>query len=736
MKLRRSFKFRLFLGLYATIFLIIVLFSTAIFAWLRARSVEDIERAQLSALHNIDRMFTASLDGFARNAAEIYSDSNTLALLARPEKNWLSFAIRYTNRARIILANSQAIGLVGLFDKQEILMLNQRITISEESRTQLHTLLTGESGSIVLLPARYMVTGSEVPMLCLVAGQYNTPGHSWEEGVIVGVNASELTGNILGSDENLYVVDRQGRVILSNHPDLFGQPLSEEGYLERILSASPEETFNWEIAGKEHTLGVVGGANGQYRVVSIQPTDTLFTSLRSGYWQFLLMGGAGLALSFALALLVSLKLSKPVNLLVDDLATFSHAAAPDSSIGDVDFARAALKQTTRMISDLKEAHLQSQRIQWLTGLRPDLSEQMLFPGADTLCAAVFQLESGKETLPMELSLLADTIKTILLDNLHWEGSIVLPLREDRLTLLLPQEQGQAVSVLRKLQASLTSLLSASVDVAVAECSEGTSLRERHDIVLKRLRAAALRGAGCFLTNQSEAAMGREPFSSDLSELTSTAVRSADRLRIAVAVDKLLLEAAGLEYSYAIEQLCVLGVEATEAIGAALPESKETRWADMYRVLSACETRRQLSSELVKLLDSISVGILTASNIGVADNLQLAMDLIEESYCDPELSLQNVAKRVGMSASYFSKIFRERTGKTFPVYVNGLRMRRACQLLQEDGDKTAAQIAREVGFNSSSYFTASFRKQYGVSPIQARQYNILHSLLAEIREVDR
>lgn len=94
--------------------------------------------------------------------------------------------------------------------------------------------------------------------------------------------------------------------------------------------------------------------------------------------------------------------------------------------------------------------------------------------------------------------------------------------------------------------------------------------------------------------------------------------------------------------------------------------------------------------------------------------------IEENYDSCGLSVESVAEKYGFSVSYFSKLFNSYTGKTFPDYMNQLRLAKARALLLECPELTIQEIAGRVGFNSSSYFSAAFRKYYGVTPSQIRK----------------
>ncbi|WP_187374256.1 helix-turn-helix transcriptional regulator [Murimonas intestini] len=98
----------------------------------------------------------------------------------------------------------------------------------------------------------------------------------------------------------------------------------------------------------------------------------------------------------------------------------------------------------------------------------------------------------------------------------------------------------------------------------------------------------------------------------------------------------------------------------------------------------------------------------------------AVVYIEEHCQECCLSVELVSEHFGVSVSYFSKLFNQYTGKTFPDYMKQLRLEKARKILLEDPDRSISDIAKEVGFNSSSYFSAAFRKYYGVTPSQIKK----------------
>lgn len=91
----------------------------------------------------------------------------------------------------------------------------------------------------------------------------------------------------------------------------------------------------------------------------------------------------------------------------------------------------------------------------------------------------------------------------------------------------------------------------------------------------------------------------------------------------------------------------------------------------------------------------------------------AMNYIAENLGDNGLSLTKVALHVGMSTTYFSKIFKESAGESFVSFVTGLRMECAKRLYLSS-DLKVYEIAEMVGYSDWHYFYNLYKKTFGHS----------------------
>lgn len=87
--------------------------------------------------------------------------------------------------------------------------------------------------------------------------------------------------------------------------------------------------------------------------------------------------------------------------------------------------------------------------------------------------------------------------------------------------------------------------------------------------------------------------------------------------------------------------------------------------------------------------------------------------IEENYTKP-LSLAHLANHTGLSASYFSSVFKQEYILSPMELVTQLRIQKAKQLLQQE-DIRLKVIAEAVGYSDEFYFSRVFKKVEGISP---------------------
>ncbi|CAD0357999.1 hypothetical protein NCPPB940_42450 [Xanthomonas hortorum pv. taraxaci] len=86
--------------------------------------------------------------------------------------------------------------------------------------------------------------------------------------------------------------------------------------------------------------------------------------------------------------------------------------------------------------------------------------------------------------------------------------------------------------------------------------------------------------------------------------------------------------------------------------------------------------------------------------------------------EPDLSLPELARRMGTNSNYLSRALNEGLGQTFSTFLNALRISEAQRLL--GGDQDILDIALAVGFGSKASFNRVFRACAGCTPSDYRR----------------
>ncbi len=94
--------------------------------------------------------------------------------------------------------------------------------------------------------------------------------------------------------------------------------------------------------------------------------------------------------------------------------------------------------------------------------------------------------------------------------------------------------------------------------------------------------------------------------------------------------------------------------------------------------------------------------------------------LEECYTDPELTLDGLAKKIGVKRTLISQVLNEHHNINFSGFLRTYRVDKVKQLIISNDDYTIEAIGKECGFKAKSTFFTSFKQETGMTP---RQYRV-------------
>lgn len=162
--------------------------------------------------------------------------------------------------------------------------------------------------------------------------------------------------------------------------------------------------------------------------------------------------------------------------------------------------------------------------------------------------------------------------------------------------------------------------------------------------------------------------------------------------------------------------------------AGIPFSRTTQWKlsgslEHFRVRFDQQERKYATYEfIVRMLDTIFDAI-EKSGLYEVDSEQKILNYIDRNI-RRGVSLDEAAEYANMSSCYFSKLFKRMTGKNYITYVTDSRIEMAKRMLV-DTEMPVINIAYELSYNETNYFSKAFKKKVGVTP---SEYRTAHSEL--------
>lgn len=136
---------------------------------------------------------------------------------------------------------------------------------------------------------------------------------------------------------------------------------------------------------------------------------------------------------------------------------------------------------------------------------------------------------------------------------------------------------------------------------------------------------------------------------------------------------------------------------------------------LHRLESIKELTEHLKQTVEKLMSCAEPPTVETST---GNPIKRARTFIEEHYAE-NIKIADVAKRAFVSVSHLQRLFRDTMNITYSSYLATVRIQKAKKLLSTT-DSATTEIAFQVGYNDSNYFSTAFRKHEGISPSQYRK----------------
>ncbi|WP_240420604.1 AraC family transcriptional regulator [Paenibacillus periandrae] len=564
---------------------------------------------------------------------------------------------------------------------------------------------------------------------------------------------NELGENSLG---DLFILDANGNYFSPANE----APLTDEIRKEMTESIqSATDSTGYFMLGEGESKKIVtylkSKANG-WNIVSVQPYDHIFSKINSLYTFIVVILGVFLLLAFAASALATVRLYRPLGRLMKQIRT-NPASQLDAQLDDKD-------ELSLMSSVYENIATNIQKLQTEQSSNHSILHNYRWRRLITDSAAITAKEA-EEYLPLPGIQEADSVHYLVVvlkidDFIHFKEerseseqrlcrfavtnitSEVLrehfpnqpiDMKQDHTAVMVAITKNQRAALYGELtrliafaQKTLDSYYSLSLTASISRPFDDYRETSTHyEQALAQTLYRTIYGKMSVITpelarNHINGKDYEIPY--ELEKRLAGAIRSNDPVDRKVQLDTVFSYVSGLDpeiIDFAILQLLMIIHRTVREISANILSTMVIEVKAFNQKVLEQETLNEVRQLVFDLLEEVDKQLHTAKESKNEYLIEAVKEIIETNYADENLSLQFVASALRMSPSYLGRFFRSSEGISIADTIIEVRLSRALEQLEQEGEQSIAAVMKQVGFSNESHFFKHFKKKTGSTPREYR-----------------
>ena len=582
--------------------------------------------------------------------------------------------------------------------------------------------------------------------LCLTSGSMDPTTGGKRSGIQVNMDLDKIMTLTLPKteEEQFLLIDRDGNIVY------------EQGTREIYRVGERLEDILWKNRNlTEASAEIVRTAQGRFLSVAAEIDDEFTLVWLISYRQLtgsmtrvgFLFLGIGLLVAIIVLLLALLMSNRVYNPIGEMVRTASEEGLPSEAMArqleNTELYSIAQTYQT-MVQRLNHINLRKEQEDLAaylisrekTAKLPEWVEETYAKPGVRIRVVVMRLSdiqdlhsnNTEEAIAFEM----ETIKTIVEQTLRELGNVlVLPVDHEFIAAILFSEESvteERVTVASQHILEVTGeLIHIGMDVGISEEKGETEGFTELNLMYQMARAATayrfIYGMDAVVTEGEMAQRALNGEQAPSSEELIQRLRQSDRTGFSAEYRKIVGELKKLSIQKAQDALMEIAGQ-MQTYRNSLQYRFEPLTKKDYEVLAgqlaSYEYMDDVEEWFFRMAEEIWLILERNRQTGREDVVEKAIAYLQSNYGDPNISAQYLADKYHITPSYFSRLFHEKCGCTFPDYLAALRIERARELLLERENLSIQEICELVGYSNASYFTTSFKKKYGMTPGQFRR----------------
>ncbi len=740
---------KFFFGMIGVAALSIIVLSSSLFFWFRDKTIKDIESANHMALSNISILMANYLSSAERIVTQLYQSPYVIQLINTNNTEWNNNMIVAANSTVNVISANLFIDSIYVYGKNGLLLKASNSTIPEEYEAYFQKLINTER-PVQAIPLVLKRNAKEnLNVVSFFYGEKAYGNKNFDDAVLVNINMDMIQSKIfpgpLEGSQEIFIMDPSGRILLDNDMAKFCSNVSELDYVQKILKENAKSgSFTTMLQHRRYTVNYLYSSEGKYYVVHVLEYGqsvrqlTFVRNIIIGLSIFLLL------CVLVISLQVSYRIYTPIdNIFKNIRSMFLEPAQNTSRMNELQIVSNATQKIIEKMNNY-EREQENRDIRKLlnqAGDKPDGSEyaqvlqkvHLYAPLQNPYCVIVLRICGFKN---LELSNTAGALEFQAAST----GNIASEYLNNRFTCRMVEVDSEHVALItaEKGEPGSESLSVSSIKPLLAEASDtiyrmlnlevtiGISpmdssperLGQKYKAALQATNYRLFLGRQAIIDESGIIAEDKRGGLDDSVEQLLAAVKKQSRENYAESFKKVFGMLQSMKYEISLHILTQTAIRIMKASDIARTDDSVTgapNYADVGNQLLQLEDPSEAEEWFLQLFENVSEKLSVIQNANVYDITAKALDYIQRNYFNPDVTASFMADKLSISPSYFSRIFREHTGTSFPDFINNVRLEKSKELLMQNLNQDIAQIGEKVGYSNASYYTAAFKKKYGVTP---------------------
>lgn len=711
---------RIWRSIAAMVAIVFIISGTAITLYVNHTTRVQLEEHEQAYLANVDTLLVHELSAAQQILSMMIANPFIVQSVYSGNSEWSTEA--YWSGQIIVnaVSSNRLYNSIYVISNDQIAIKSSRCYQAQDTEEQLIRHMQQDFRK-QLIPWRSDVGGRTYfnMMLLSAVDTYDVPNHVG--GVMINLDLNRLADLAFvnhGEREVNLVLD--GVVIASTRPDRF---FSEFTVLPALANGSGK---SGAIENGSYVFSLTNPSYG-YTIYSVQDYQSLMKPATTGLWILFAVISALLGLALYISRRLALHAYVPVKTILIELEEKLPAGmdGTDETLNEVQRATRSIRRASEMVSTYRRDAATVRLSKYIHNGTPDraindlLEKTINYQGGETLHMLLFQAENMEDA-----RMAADVLNGQLNGAAHL---LTLDMPRQRLLTIacIPPGSEDVAQLIRHCVEQTLNLLKTQSPKRIFAAVHPAALTAEalpmgYNELDERMRSSLFCAESTLLCDTQSTAIP-----TSLSQHLYQTALAEDHEAFHQALLAYLSACVRLPIQEAFHQLATLCTRITEE--ASNRGRNEADHLESYR--SVINTLFSISSNeaLLHYLQNMHQTAVAQISERKANESNPLVDHVlvymAEHYENPSLSATEVADSLGVSVSYLSRVINKALGCGFPEMLQRLRLEHAAEKLLSQPNLTIADLAQQCGFSSPSYFTASFKKLYGMTP---SNYRLAHS----------